>query len=59
MIRWKSWAAAAALVPLLAAGAASAATLNDLELGDHWTGASWDKESLKDRTVVVEFWGLN
>ena len=45
-------------LPLLVAGTAAAATLDDLELRDLWMGEAWDKESLKDRTVVVEFWGL-
>ena len=45
-------------LPLLVAGTAAAATLDDLELRDLWMGEAWDKESLKDRTVVVEFWAL-
>jgi hypothetical protein len=48
------------ILPLaLLGGSAAAATLEDLELGDHWMGEKWDKESLRDRTVVIEFWGYN
>ena len=47
------------LVPLLMIGSAGAATLDDLDLGDHWMGEKWDKDSLKERTVVIEFWGYN
>ncbi|GEM_PF-1160967 len=41
------------------AESARAATLDDLELGELWLGEAWDKASLKERTVVVEFWGYN
>ncbi len=56
----KSLAAAAALAALALSGAAAgAATIDDLTLGDHWAGEKWDKDSLRDRTVVVELWGYN
>lgn len=53
-------AASAAFAVLAVFGAAAgAATIDDLVLGDHWAGEKWDKESLRDRTVVVELWGYN
>lgn len=46
---------------LLIAGAslAQGTTIGDLELKDLWAGDSVDQEFLKDRTVLVEFWGYN
>jgi hypothetical protein len=43
----------------LVGGTAAATTIDDLELGDCWMGEKWDKESLKGRTVLIEFWGYN
>ena len=51
--------AAVLAIACLAAPAARAATLDDLELGERWMGEAWDKEALKGRTVVVNFWGYN
>ena len=51
--------AAVLVLAALGPASASAATLDDLELGDLWSGEAWDLEGLKDRTVVVEFWGYN
>lgn len=47
------------ILGLSLAAQAGAATLDDLELRDHWMGDTWDRDALRDRTVVVEFWGYN
>lgn len=55
---WTGAAVTAALLLGMAAQAA-AAGLDDLELGELWMGEAWSKETLRERTVVVEFWGYN
>jgi hypothetical protein len=54
----KRLALAAALL-VAAAGVAHGATIADLELGELWMGEAWDQGALKDRVVLVEFWGYN
>ena len=34
------------------------APLSDLSLGEHLYGDRWDLPSLKDRTVVLSYWGV-
>jgi hypothetical protein len=53
------WIGLAAGVVVAAAGLAQGATIADLELGELWMGEAWDQASLKDRVVLVEFWGYN
>ncbi|MHC5039120.1 MAG: hypothetical protein ACYTHM_17565 [Planctomycetota bacterium] len=43
---------------LLLGGPATAATLDDLELGNLLLGEKWKRAFLKDRTVVVAFWSF-
>ena len=47
------------IAPFLSASLWAEPTLDDLSLGDHWMGEKWDRESLRERTVVVEMWGYN
>lgn len=42
-----------------AASAFAGQTLADLSYGNLWYGSDIKPEALKDRVVVVDFWGFN